>query len=235
MGMPEGTGWRIDELAQRSGLTVDTIRYYQRERLLPPAERAGRLKLYGAEHLHRLERIRDLQQRRFSLAAIRALLESERPGLVEGVFGLDSSTYSFDDLVEKAGIDRTLAGRLREAGFLRDPAEFGRDAYDRADLDALEAIAELSRVGIRDDVIVEITAVYAAGIEGIQEQILDVFAGKRGPEWEPEELAAFQTRSAATAGAVLPLVTRMVGYVHYRTLQRMTLGAIEAAAEAPEE
>jgi DNA-binding transcriptional MerR regulator len=235
MGMPEGTGWRIDELAQRSGLTVDTIRYYQRERLLPPAERAGRLKLYGAEHLHRLERIRELQQRRFSLAAIRALLESERPGLVEGIFGADSPSYSFDDLVEKTGIDRTLAGRLREAGFLRDPADFGRDAYDTSDLDALEAAAELARAGIRDDVLVEMTSVYATGIEGMQNDILDVFAGRRGPEWDPDELADFQTRSAELAGEMLPLVTRMVGYVHYRTLQRLTLGAIEAAAEPPEE
>jgi DNA-binding transcriptional MerR regulator len=233
--MADGTGWRIDELAQRAGLTVDTIRYYQRERLLPPAERAGRLKLYDTEHLRRLERIRELQHRRFSLAAIRALLESERPGLVEGIFGLDSPTYSFDDLVEKTGIDRTLAGRLREAGFLRDPAEFGRDAYDGSDLDALEAVAELARIGLRDDVLVEMTAVYAAGIQQIQSQILEVFAGTRGPEWEPDELADFQARSAELAGELLPLVNRMVGYVHYRTLQRMTLGAIEAAAEAAEE
>ena len=33
---------RIDDLAHESGLTVDTIRYYQREGLLPPGEREGR-------------------------------------------------------------------------------------------------------------------------------------------------------------------------------------------------
>ncbi len=86
---------RIDELAQRSGLTVDTIRYYQRECLLPPAVRAGRSKLYGPDHLDRLAQIRDLQGRRFSLAAIRALLESERPELVDGIFsGEGSIAYS---------------------------------------------------------------------------------------------------------------------------------------------
>ena len=37
--------WRIDELAQRAGVTVDTIRYYARERLLPPPRRVGRHKL----------------------------------------------------------------------------------------------------------------------------------------------------------------------------------------------
>ena len=40
---------RIDDLAQRSGLTVDTIRYYAREGLLPPAEKSG--KKIGRAHV----------------------------------------------------------------------------------------------------------------------------------------------------------------------------------------
>ena len=69
--------WRIDELAQRAGVAVDTIRYYQREGLLPPGERSGRSMRYGPVHLERLERIRALQARRFSLAAIRELLDHD--------------------------------------------------------------------------------------------------------------------------------------------------------------
>ena len=34
--------WRIDDLAQRAGVAVDTIRYYQREGLLRSGERDGR-------------------------------------------------------------------------------------------------------------------------------------------------------------------------------------------------
>ena len=219
--------WRIDDLAHRAEVTVDTIRYYQREGLLPPAERSGRTKLYGHEHLRRLERIRELQGRRFSLAAIRALLDSERPGLVEGIFGGESASHTFDDLVEKTDIDRTLAGRLREAGFLRDPAEFGRDAYDGADLDVVDTFAELAAIGLRDDVLVEIAGIYARGVEAMQRQVLEVFEGRRGPSWEPDELAAFQASSAERAGSLLPLVSRLVAYAHSRTLQRLTLDAIE--------
>jgi DNA-binding transcriptional MerR regulator len=226
---------KIDDLAHEAEVTVDTIRYYQREGLLPEAQRSGRHKLYGPEHLHRLERIRELQGRRFSLAAIRALLDAERPGLVEGIFGDEAATYAFDDLVEKSGIDRTLAGRLREAGLLRDPAEFGRDAYDNADLDVVDAVAELAHAGLRDDVIVEIASIYSQGIEAMQAQVLDLFAGRRGPSWEPDELAAFQTRSAELAGSLLPLVTRIVSYTHSRTLQRLTLGAIEEDRATAEE
>ena len=35
--------WRIDDLAHRAGVTVDTIRYYQREGLMPDGQRSGRV------------------------------------------------------------------------------------------------------------------------------------------------------------------------------------------------
>ena len=66
--------WRIDELAQRAGLTVDTIRYYSREGLLQAPVKQGRNRLYDQAHLDRLERIGELRSQRFSLAAIRAVV-----------------------------------------------------------------------------------------------------------------------------------------------------------------
>ena len=130
--------WKIDELAQRAGVTVDTIRYYGREGLLEPPERSGRHKLYGNQHVERLERIRGLQEQRFSLAAIRAIVNVDRPGL-EGLFATEGRTYSLDDLVERAGVDAELVAGLREVGLLADPTELGRDAYDESDLGMLTA------------------------------------------------------------------------------------------------
>jgi DNA-binding transcriptional MerR regulator len=220
---------RIDELARRSGLTVDTIRFYQREGLLPEAARAGRAKVYGQEHLDRLAQIRDLQARRFSLAAIKALLETERPGLVDGIFsGEGSLSYSLDDLVERSGASAGLAHRLRDAGLLRDPREFGRDAYDATDLDVLRAVVELERHALPEDVIVALASIYVHGVERMQLEVLDLFAGRRGHVWGDEEITAFQNKAASAAGQLLPLVTRIVEYVHQRTLQRLTLGAIES-------
>ncbi len=219
---------RIDELAQRTGLTVDTIRYYQREGLLPPAVRSGRAKLYGPDHLARLAQIRELQGRRFSLAAIRALLESDRPELVDGIFsGEGSIAYSLDDLVERSGGSATIVEKLRLAGLLRDPREFGRDTYDATDLDVLRAAVALERLGLPDDVLAELAGIYVQGVEAMQHEVLDLFSGRRGRAWEPEELRNFQQHAAASAGQLLPLVTRIVDYVHQRTLQRLTLGAIE--------
>ena len=70
--------WRIDDLSRHTGVSVDTIRFYQREHLLPAPEREGRHKIYGDVHVARLGKIRELQARRFSHAAIRAFLDGER-------------------------------------------------------------------------------------------------------------------------------------------------------------
>jgi len=227
--LPEAR-WRIDELAHEAGLTVDTIRYYAREGLLEPPERSGRHKLYGPDHLARLAQIRELQGRRFSLAAIRALLESERPELVDGIFsGEGSAAYSFDDLVQRSGGSADLAERLRAVGLLRDPREFGRDTYDATDLDVLCAAITLERFGLPDDVLAELAGIYVEGVESMQHEVLELFSGRRGRTWDPEELRRFQQQAAAEAGDLLPLVTRIVDYVHQRTLQRLTLNAINRA------
>ena len=68
---------RIEELAQETGVSVDTIRFYQKRRLLPPPRREGRIAWYTPEHIERLARIRELQGRGFSLAVIRRLLDGE--------------------------------------------------------------------------------------------------------------------------------------------------------------
>ena len=230
-----GSGcWRIDDLAHRAELTVDTIRYYQREGLLPPAERAGRLKLYGPEHLQRLERIRDLQARRFSLAAIRALLDEDRKGIVDGIFSdAGGRTYSFDEIIERSGIDPALAGALHESGLLRDPQEHGREEYDGDDLDLLRTMAELAGLGLPPPAIVEIGRIYAKGIDATQREIIDLFTTGGAIPWSPEELHDFQELAATTATEILPLARRLVDYTHNRTIQRLALGAIESGAVPP--
>jgi DNA-binding transcriptional MerR regulator len=236
---PPGSGaapqacWRIDDLARRADVTVDTIRYYQREGLLPPAERAGRANLYGPRHLETLARIKELQGRRFSLAAIRALLGDERGAFVEDIFwGAEEGAYTLDELVERSGVDPELAHEVRTAGLLREPQEFGREAYDREDLELLQTLAELQRLGIPRRVVVELARTYAEGIEATELRVIELFTGGL-LEWDADELEAFQHTAAVHASTILPLGRRLVDYTHHRTLQRLTLGAIERADAAP--
>ncbi|MGH8975229.1 MAG: MerR family transcriptional regulator, partial [Acidimicrobiia bacterium] len=49
---------RVEELAGRSGVSVDTVRFYQKQRLLQAPERQGRVAWYTADHLERMERVK---------------------------------------------------------------------------------------------------------------------------------------------------------------------------------
>src|SRR4051794_23926466 len=69
--------YRVEELAARADISVDTVRYYQARDLLAPPTRSGRVALYDDGHLQRLAEIRRLQGRGYSLAVIRRLLDGE--------------------------------------------------------------------------------------------------------------------------------------------------------------
>lgn len=66
---------KIGDLASASATPVDTIRYYEREGLLPaPARTAGNFRLYEASHLERLQFIRHCRGLDMSLDEVRTLL-----------------------------------------------------------------------------------------------------------------------------------------------------------------
>ena len=66
---------RIGELATRAGTDVQTVRYYEREKLLEaPGRTASGYRAYGPEHLERLNFIRHCRSLDMPLAEIRKLL-----------------------------------------------------------------------------------------------------------------------------------------------------------------
>jgi len=66
---------RIGDLAKRSGCVAVTIRYYEKEGLLPkPARSGGNFRLYGDAHIERLQFIRHCRSLDMTLSEIRALL-----------------------------------------------------------------------------------------------------------------------------------------------------------------
>lgn len=66
----------IGGLSDRTGVNVETIRYYEREGLLPSIPRtAGGHRVFGDAHLRRLLFIRRSRELGFSGAEIRALLD----------------------------------------------------------------------------------------------------------------------------------------------------------------
>ena len=67
---------RIGELARVTGTQIETIRYYERERLLAlPARTKGNFRIYETQHLERLQFIRYCRSLDMSLDEVRALLK----------------------------------------------------------------------------------------------------------------------------------------------------------------
>ena len=78
---------RVEQLSVRSGVSVDTVRYYQSKGLLDPPRREGRVAWYDDGHLDRLARIRTLQQRGFTLATIARLVSGDLDAADEALLG----------------------------------------------------------------------------------------------------------------------------------------------------
>src|ERR671918_2715899 len=67
---------RIGELARQAGVDVQTIRYYEREKLLDaPARTGSGYRAYGPEHLERLNFVRHCRSLDMPLAEIKRLLD----------------------------------------------------------------------------------------------------------------------------------------------------------------
>jgi DNA-binding transcriptional MerR regulator len=67
--------FQIGELAKRTALSIDAIRFYERRKLLPPAFRStGRFRLYTTDDIERLRFVQRTQRLGFSLEEIRQLM-----------------------------------------------------------------------------------------------------------------------------------------------------------------
>jgi MerR family copper efflux transcriptional regulator len=66
---------RIGEVTAEMGFTADTLRYYERIRLLPPVHRNNGIRFYSEKDLARLRFIKRAQKIGFSLDEIRKMLQ----------------------------------------------------------------------------------------------------------------------------------------------------------------
>ena len=65
---------RIGEVARRAGIATSAIRYYEREGLIPLADRKGNARVYGPEILDRLALIELAKTAGFTVAETRQLV-----------------------------------------------------------------------------------------------------------------------------------------------------------------
>lgn len=186
--MLPGVELTIDDLAQRAGTTSRNIRAYQARGLIPPPELRGRTGYYGEEHLRRLELIAHLQERGFSLEAIRQTLDAWSSGgdlgHLIGFHHLLSAPWS-DEEPTSVSVEELLAGfpEAAEDPALIDraleldviaPGEDGDFAVPSPKL--LESGRELARAGVPLAEILELTAELRRSIAHVADLFVDVVA-----------------------------------------------------------
>ena len=77
---PDAT-FTIGELAARTGMTPDALRYYERLRVIAPVRRTtGGFRIYTADTVARLHFIKQAQLHGLTLAEIRELLQADTRG-----------------------------------------------------------------------------------------------------------------------------------------------------------
>ncbi len=117
---------KIGELARATGTQVETIRFYEREGLLPaPSRSGGNYRVYGGAHVERLSFIRNCRSLDIALDEIRVLLRfrdapTENCREVNEV--LDGHIGHVADRIREL---RQLAGQLRS---LRKLCQQAQDA-----------------------------------------------------------------------------------------------------------
>lgn len=118
---------KIGDLARQSGCQVVTIRYYEREGLLPaPARSAGNFRLYDQAHIERLRFIRHCRSLDMNLDEIRTLLKfrdmpSASCGEVNAL--LDEHIHHVSERIEELTLLRRQLETLRSQCPTADKAE----------------------------------------------------------------------------------------------------------------
>jgi Cd(II)/Pb(II)-responsive transcriptional regulator len=121
---------RIGELARVAATQVETVRYYEKQGLLPPPARSeGNYRVYAADHVERLRFIRHCRGLDMSLDEIRVLLRvqdtpADECGDVNTL--LDQHIgHVVDRIRELRGLERQLRALRARCGSATDAAHCG--------------------------------------------------------------------------------------------------------------
>jgi len=186
----------IDELAQRTGMTVRNIRAHQSRGLLPPPEVRGRTGYYGDEHAARIELIRDMQSEGLNLAAIRRLLEGVGESSAEVLDFTRALRAPFEDeepeIIDASEIatrwgggdaDPALMDRARKLGLMRP---LGDGKIEVISPRLMRAGAELAELGVSAEVALGVLAKMRRSAEAVARAYVDLFLET---VWEPFDRA----------------------------------------------
>ena len=227
--------YRVEQLAARAEVSVDTVRFYQARGLLDPPRRTGRIALYDDGHLARLDRIRELQAKGFTLATIgrlvRGELDAADEALIEAAGGEGDGEaaeefFDLDELAARSGIPVALLQAIEREGLLVGRRHQGGPAYTPGDVAVARAGLRLLELGLPLPEVLELARDHHARVRQTAERAVALFdAHVRQPLRSAgldEDAAA--ARLVEAFDALLPATVDLVSHHFRRTLLAVAPG-----------
>ena len=223
--------YRVDELAAKAGVRVDTVRFYQTQGLLPPPARDGRIAWYSEEHRERLSRILELKGKGFSLASINRLLSGDLDAADDALINAlagggggnpgpeEAPLLSASELAERTGLPPALVTVLEQGGLLHPAEREGVTGYGADDVRALQAGIALLETGIPLEELLALARSHDQAMRGTAEHAVELFHRfVRAPirESASSEVEAAQ-RLIDAFSKRLPAATALIGH-HFRAV-----------------
>lgn len=171
--------YRVDELAELAGISVDLVRSYQSRGLLPAPEHEGRVAWYDKRHLDRLRRIRELKAKGWSMRTIGdALNDRDRGlrGIVEAAVDTGEEALDLPALAERTGVPAAVLRSFEASGVLRPRHdERGQAAYTSADVHAMRSLLSLIGTGVPMEEFMAVADVQMAAAQRVAEGTFELF------------------------------------------------------------
>ena len=237
---------RVEDLAQAADVSVDTVRYYQKQRLVPPPERDGRLAWYTDEHLDRIARVKELQRRGFTLAVIRRFLAGELDPADERLAAAVAEAgdqgeageelFGLDELVARCQVPATILEALVREGLLVPRTSEGGPRFSSADVELVANGLRLLEAGLPMPELLELSRRHHAMTREVAAQAVELFDAHVRRPLRTADLSEVERaeRLVEAFRALLPAVTTMVAHHFRRILLQVAQEHLESVGEPSE-
>jgi DNA-binding transcriptional MerR regulator len=191
---------KISELADRSDVSVGTIKHYLREGLLPePVKTSRNMAYYPEDFVDRIRLIKQLQEERFMpLRVIKSMLDDEperaralielEDRILEHALKGERARVSASEVRRRYDMPQEVLDRLAELGVL-SPTSRG---YSVSDVRIIEAISRFRAGGYSEKIgfTVYDTVRYKRALEELVREEVRVLTERLAGEKSPDEVVA---------------------------------------------
>jgi DNA-binding transcriptional MerR regulator len=236
--------WRVEELARRADVSVDTIRFYQKRKLVPPPIREGRIAWYGDAHLDRLLRIRDLRAHGLTLALIGRVLDGDLDPtdapLAAAVASAEGDAQeeflTLPELADRSGVPAALLEAVAREGLLVPRTHDGGERFTSADVAIVQQGLRLLEQGLPLPELLTLAREHHETTRDVAEQAVALFDRHVRVPLRDSDLPADEKadRLVESFRVLLPAITALVAHHFRRVLLEVAQEHLESVGEHDE-